>query len=360
MMSRLVQGMSTDFERVVVSLTDRGVLAEGLEASGVQIHTLGMRGVASLPKAVRQLVELIRFYCPDVVSTWMYHSDLIGGVAARIAGVSSVAWNIRNSDLSPEHSSRLTRLIVRLNARLSGRVPRTIICCSETARRIHVELGFDPRRFVVIPNGFDLRDFAPDPAASGSVRAELSIPAAAPLIGLIARWHPQKNHRGFVEAAAELRRRVPDAHFLLAGYQVTPDNPDLNGWIESAGLGPAVRLLGLRSDIPRLTAALDVASSSSTFGEAFPNVLGEAMACGVPCVATDVGDSAYVIGDTGFIVPPGDPRAMAAGWERLLSMSREERFALSDRVRERVARNFDIVAVRERYEQVFRSLALPR
>lgn len=356
MMCRLVKGMAPRFEPMVVSLTDSGVQGEGLQRAGIPVHAIGMTGMASLAWAVPRLARIQRAFRPDVISTWMYHADLVGGLAARLAGISSVAWNIRNSDLSTEHSSWLTRRLVRVNASLSGRIPRVIISCSESARRIHVDLGYRPDRFVVVPNGFDLGDFVPDPDASASVRKELSIPLGAPLIGLVARWDPQKNHRGFVQAAAQLRRRVPDAHFLLVGANVVPENRELMAWVEAAGIGPAVRLLGFRKDMPRLTAALDVATSASIYGEAFPNVLGEAMSCGVPCVATDVGDSASIVGNAGWIVAPNDVPALVDAWVRALGLSARDRLAIGHRARARVERDFDLVAVRGRYEQVFRQL----
>ena len=357
MLLNVATGLSSRFEPLVVSLTSRLDMSEAVAQTGVEVQSLGMDGPASLPRAFGQLVRLCRRYRPDVVSTWMYHADLVGGLAARLCRVPALAWNIRNGDLSAEHSRLSTRALVRLNARLSRRMPDAIICCSEAARRIHVGLGYDADRFVVIPNGFDLKDYVPDPAAAASVRTELSIPAGAPLIGLIARWDPQKNHRGFVEAAAQLRSRRPDVCFLLAGSGVGPDNAELRAWIERAGIAPAVRLLGYRTDMPRLNAALDVATSTSIYGEAFPNVLGEAMACGVPCVTTDVGDSAAIVADTGRVVPPADTAALVAAWQQLLGLSVEERLSLGQKARERIRLNFEIGAVRMRYEHVFLRLA---
>jgi glycosyltransferase involved in cell wall biosynthesis len=357
MLFRLARGMSAHFERRVVSLGSLGAVGEDLQRAGIEVHALGMKGLASAPAAIVRLSAIIRAYRPDVVNTWMYHADLIGGLASRLAGVRAIAWNIRNSDLSTAYSKASTRAVARLNATLSGRVPRLILCCSEAARQIHVAQGYCADRFVVIPNGFDLGLYRPDPMAAASVRDELSIPRDAPLIGLIARWNPQKNHRGFVEAAAELMRRIQNAHFLLAGAGVTPDNLELSAWINSARIAERVHVLGLRTDIPRLTAALDVATSTSIFGEAFPNVLGEAMACGVPCVATDIGDSSYIIGDTGRVVRSNDAQALATAWEQLLRMPEGARRELGERARERVSINFDLGKVMRRYEQVFMQLA---
>jgi glycosyltransferase involved in cell wall biosynthesis len=208
---------------------------------------------------------------------------------------------------------------------------------------------------VVIPNGTDVATFRPDPMARAAVRRELNLPEGAPLIGLVARFDPQKDPRNFVQAAARLHARRPEAQFLLCGHGMNWDNPALVRWIEGGGIRDRCYLLGRREDIPRLTAALDVATSSSAT-EGFPNVLGEAMACGVPCVATDVGDSAVIVGNTGHVVPPHTPGALADAWARLLDMPARERRDLGMRARERVASSFSIDSVVERYEALYRGL----
>jgi glycosyltransferase involved in cell wall biosynthesis len=357
MLLKVASRLCGRFQMSVVSLTGRESMAADFEALGIPVLALGMRGVSSIPGAILRLGRHLRTVAPDVVSTWMYHADLVGGLAARLAGIRAVAWNIRNSDLSPAGSSRATRLVVWLNARLSRVLPQAILCCSTTARRIHVAQGYDDARFVMIANGFDLKQYQPNPDAMVAVRAELAIPQAAPLIGLVARWHPQKNHRGFVEAAALLHRRHPQVYFLLAGDGCDVTNPELRGWIAQAGLADVFRPVGGRNDIPRLTAALDIATSSSIFGEAFPNVIGEAMACGVPCVVTDVGDSGFIVGDTGKVVAPGQAQALAAAWSEILELDAGQRSALGRAARNRVAELFELGAVARRYEEAFLELA---
>jgi glycosyltransferase involved in cell wall biosynthesis len=357
MLLKLVSSLPAGMEPLVISLAGGEDLLDAFRRTGAEVWDAGLTGPATVPSTIVRLIRLLRAHRPAVVSTWLYHSDLLGGVAARAAGIRNVAWNIRNSDLSPIHSSARTLQMVRFNARLSRYVPKTILCCSEVARKVHIELGFDASRFRVIPNGFDLGLYLPESTAGQSLRQELGIPADAPLIGLIARWSAQKNHHGFVKAAGALSRRIPKVHFVLAGSGVTYDNAELAGWIGAAGLRDSVHLLGYRADIPHITAALDVATSTSTFGEAFPNVLGEAMACEVPCVTTDVGDAAYIVGDTGVVVPPSDPSALAAGWERLLSMSPDARRGLGKRARERVSTRFDLAAVARRYVEVYEEIA---
>ena len=314
------------------------------------------RGVPN-PIALMHLIRRLRDLRPDVVHTWMYHADLMGGVAARLAGVPALAWAIRHSNLAPAGNKSQTLAVVRANAFLSHRVPDRILCCSEAARNIHVAFGYAPEKMVVVPNGFDMSHFKPDANARQSVRAELGVSLDTALVGLIGRWHPQKNHAGFLSAAAAVHLRRPDVHFLLAGHGIDGGNQVIQQTLAAHGLASVVHLLGLRDDIARLMAALDVASSSSSYGEAFPNVVGEAMASGVPCAVTDVGDSAYIVADTGRVVSSGDMEGLAHAIGSLLEMPAEALRVLGARARARVAEHFEIGKIVRRYEAFYQELA---
>lgn len=212
---------------------------------------------------------------------------------------------------------------------------------------------------MVIPNGFDLKVFKPDPEARRAVRRELGIDEDAPVIGLVARFHPQKDHANFIEAAARFHACVPESRFVLCGESITPDNLELVGLIESSDIQGQCHLLGTREDIPRVMTAFDVATCSSSHGEAFPLVIGEAMACGVPCVVTDVGDAATIVGGTGVVVPPRDAPLLTAAWgQLLLSTSREQRSRMGLEARQRIMDNYSLEEVAEQYERVYRSLAI--
>jgi glycosyltransferase involved in cell wall biosynthesis len=342
--------------RVFTLLAPPGPLAERIQALGIRVDALGIsRGVPN-PMAVWRLAAALREMHPDVVQTWMYHADLIGGLAAKLASIRlPVLWNIRQSTFDADHTRRRTVGVARLCAKLSGRLPHGIICCSEAARRVHVAFGYDGSKIQVIPNGFDPVAFRPDADARISLRNELGLPADAPLIGVVARYDPLKDHRTFVAAAARLHARLPNVHFVLCGNGADRANAELMGWIDGAGLGHVCHLLGERNDVPRVTAALDLATLSS-ISEGFPNVLGEAMACEVPCVATDVGDSAHVVGDAGRIVPARDADALARAWGDLLTAGDDVRKALGQRARRRIVDNFSISRVARSYEATYRSV----
>ncbi len=305
------------------------------------------------PRGLLRLTRQIAARRPHLVQTWLYHADLLGGLAAKAAGNRPVFWNIRNGTLEPGASRRSTVLTVRACAWLSRRLPDRIVCCAETARDIHIRFGYAAERMCVIPNGFDIEAFRPDPAARLAVRQELGLPATATLVGLFARFHPQKDHRGFVQAAMLLRREHPDVQFVLCGDGIDGDNGELAGWLAAAGLREGVFLLGRRQDLPRLTAALDLAVSASACGEAFSNTLGEAMACGIPCVATRVGDAALIVGDTGRVVEPNRPDRLAAAMGELLAAGPGARADLGRRARQRIEERFSLAAVVRRYEALY-------
>lgn len=342
------------FHNEVISLTDCGPISRNIEALGISVSALGMpRGIPS-PQAVFALKRRIRQVRPDVIQTWMYHADLLGGIAARLAGV-PVIWNIRNAALERYAVKRSTLWTAKLCARLSRRLPARIVCCSESASRGHIAYGYTAEKIVVIPNGFVLGDYKPDAAARADVRRELGIPDEAPLIGLVARFDPAKDHANFIRATGLIQRSHPQAHYLLCGKEVTMENDVLTAQMTETGIRGNCHLLGLRRDVPRLTAALDIAVSSSA-SEAFPNVVGEAMACGVPCVVTDVGDSALLVGDTGRIVPPRDSRAMANAWRELLDMGDEGRQHLGTLARQRVETHFDIKEIALSYQRLYQEI----
>jgi glycosyltransferase involved in cell wall biosynthesis len=357
MLWKLLSRLSKEFAPLVISLTSGGEIAERIQSLGVRVEALGMSPTISSSLLVARLINSLKKVKPDLVQTWLYHADLVGGLAARLANVPAVAWNIRNSDFSLDGTKRSTRLVVRACAHISRSVPDRIMCCSETAKRIHMQSGYDASRFEVIPNGFDIERFRPDQEAHRTVRAELGIPATTPLIGLIARFDPQKDHKGFFDAASRLHRQRPDTHFLLAGEGVDLSNSAIQDWAHCAGVAKTSHFLGKRQDIPRLMAALDIYTSSSSYGEAFPNVVGEAMACRVPCVVTDVGDSAYIVGDTGKVVPPCHSSALATAWEHLLTMTETDRHQLGARARERVREYFELDSVTKRYERFYKEIA---
>jgi glycosyltransferase involved in cell wall biosynthesis len=338
----------------VVSLLDGGVYERDVRATGTELHTLDMARSRFSPLALFRLASLIHRSRPDIVQTWLYHADLIGLLAARLAGSAPVVWTLRSSQLELNHYSRLTGLTIKALSHLS-RWPAAILSNSTAGMNAHIAFGYRPRWTRVIPNGIDTNMFRPSEAVRKEVRAELGVDADTPLIGCIARCDPMKDHLNVFSAFA---RVAADARLLLAGKGTEPDNHKLTAKIRIGGLGPErVIRLGDRRDTHRIIAALDILVLGSAFGEGFPNAVGEAMACGVPCVATDVGDNAAIVGGCGRIVPPRNPQALAEATSQLLALSSDERRALGLRARERIQKDYSLSAMVRRYSDVYALLA---
>jgi glycosyltransferase involved in cell wall biosynthesis len=346
---------STDHARhdtTVVTLCDGGELREGVERFGVRVHGVGMRAPAPSPSSLLRLVRLVRRLDPDLIQGWMYY----GNIGAQIAAAFSprppaTVWNIRQSVYSLAHEKPVTALAIRLGARLSSR-PAAIIYNSMKSAAQHESLGYKASKTRIIHNGFDTAAFVPSVEARASVRVELGLTPDALLVGLIGRYHPAKDHANFLRAAAALSKGRPEVRFVLSGRGVHRGNDALCEAIGHLGLGSRVHLLGERQDVTRLMASFDIIVSSSR-REGFPNVIGEAMSCGVPCVVTDVGDSAKLVGPTGLVVPPRNPEALAQAGRELIHLGSKGRAKLGEAARERIRENFHLESVVAQYEALY-------
>jgi len=323
------------------------------------LTTLDARPFLSLGLGpLRRVVHLLRREKPDIVQTWLPDSDLIGGVAAWISGI-PVIWNIRASlsdgGWQPLASSVRLRIVARVCAAMSGLVPRNIISCSRANVNRNLRL-YRQEKILVICNGADLDLFKPDPAARAAVRAELGVDDATPLIGMVARFHPVKDFGTFLASARQVIETHPQVRFLLCGQGTAAENAELTRMIHSYDLDRSVLRLGFREDIARVFAALDIHVLSSR-SEAFGNVLVEAMAAGVPCAATDVGESRLIIGDTGRIAPPRDPAALAAAVRELIDLPQAEMEALRLRARQRVSEHFTLQSTVAQYAELYENTA---
>jgi glycosyltransferase involved in cell wall biosynthesis len=352
MLVRLVTG-STGFRHVVVTLTGDGELAAELRSAGVDVIPLGMRrGIPSVKSIVR-LSRIIRRERPAVVQTWLYHADLSGLVAAKLARFQPVVWNLRCSNMDLSLYRWSTRAVVRLLTWLSAQ-PEAVMVNSEAGRRWHGALGYRPKRWELLPNGVDVTIFRPNPEARARWRRHLGIKQDDVLIGMVARRDPMKDHEGMLQAAAKAARLRPELAFVFAGRGVSRDDPVLARLADEV-VAP-VHLIDACDDVPGLMASLDVAVLSAAFGEGFPNVVAEAMAAGVPCVVTDVGDSAAIVDTTGLVVPPRNPLALAEAISALAA-DNQLRARLGASARRRVMEHFSLPAASARYEAAWERLA---
>ena len=354
MLTKLLKMMDQwRYKNVVVSLTSRGYLAERIEAAGVRVHSLGMERARIDVTVLPKLVKLVREIQPTILQTWLYHADLLGTAAAILSNRARLVWNIRCSDMNLAHYPWTTRVTLKLLA-LCSRIPQTVIVNSHVGQRFHQEIGYRSRRWRVIPNGFDVDEFRPQPAVYRSWREKLGLRPDTIVIGMVARIDPMKDHATFLQAARQVAAARDNVAFILVGKGVDL----LASQTNVLDLAGKVHLLGVRPDMESIMPAFDIFSLTSAFGEGFPNVVGEAMACGVPCVVTDVGDSAFLVGEGGRIVPPMNPDLLAREWLNIIDMDRGQRLQLGEVCRERIKHHFSLRSVVNKYQQCYDELLL--
>tara|TARA_B100000029_G_scaffold436192_1_gene450680 strand:+ start:1013 stop:2227 length:1215 start_codon:yes stop_codon:yes gene_type:complete len=344
----------------VVSLIGGGPVAEQLRQLGVPVIEVGMRRGIPGPMTLVRLIRCVGQVGPDLVQTWLYHSDLLGGLATRMSqSRAPVVWTLRMNGPTPALDKATTVWTARACAALSSRLPARIVANSQAGLQRHVELGYDASRCQVIPNGFETDVFQPSEEARGLIRGELGVHGKCELVGMAARWDPLKDFDTLLRSAAHWISTRPDCHVVLCGPGVTRDNTDLTRLVAAVN-GPSVRhdwssklhLLGRRSDMPTWQASLDVAVLASRT-EGFPNALGEAMSCGVPCVATDAGGTSEVLGPTGRLVPVGDVDALTGAVNACLDAGRDARIQEGLSARRQIENHLGLDRMVERFEAVW-------
>ena len=344
MLTRLVTAQpSVAAEIIVVSLIPAEAHVEHLRAEGVTVVELDFGHAGGAATGLFRLARLIAETKPDIVQGWMYHGDLAALVALAMSGRrrhTRLIWSIRCSALDLNRYGIALRAVVNACTLLSHR-PDLVTANSAAGLASHLRSGYRPRRAEVILNGIDVDEFRPDAVARRAVRAELSIPDDATVFAHVARVDPMKDHGSFLAAMAEL----PELRAVLIG-----------GGTENLPAAANIIRLGRRLDVARLTAAADFVVSSSSFGEGFSNVIAEGMACGLPAIATDVGDAALIVGDSGLIVPPASPAALAAAIRMLAREPAAVRAERGARARARIVENFAMATAVARYAELYASL----
>lgn len=356
MLFRLVAHSPESVEHTVISMLDDGAYGEAIRRTGSVVLSLNMRTDRLRLKDIVRLHRAMQSAKPDLIQTWMYHANLLGGLAARIMRQVPVVWGIHNCSLEPQYSSFSARLANSLCALLSGFLPTRIACCGERAAWVHQNRGYRKERPAIVSNGIDVERFRRDESARVSLRQQWRLAQGYCLIGCVARWHPLKDHANLLEALSLLTKTDPRFRCVLVGTQMESSNEELVRLIAQFDLGERVILAGPRDDIPAVMSALDVHVLPS-IDEAFPNVVLEAMACGTPCVVTDVGDAQKMVGETGWIAPPRNPdRLRECLTSALQALAAGDRHALSERVRQRVVERFSIGKMVNEYVQLWETV----
>jgi len=350
MLFRLVKSLP-GHSHIIVSLTKVGPIGAQLISSGYSVHSIDLR-LKTFVISIAKLWKLIDFYRPNVIQTWMYHADLLGGLVGRLAGIKNIIWNIRNTEI-PQSEWSVTGIIIKICAKLSNTVPHKIVCCAHAVMQSHAALGYCIERMKVIPNGYESEAWALPSQSKNDIKKIYDLPLDSIIIGVVGRFDRLKGYDVFIEAAAILSKcNHRGLFFLMVGRNVDDKNAELLSLIAEKGGGAPFKLMGERKDIPQVMYALDIFCLSSR-AEGFPNVVAEAMLMEVPCVVTDVGDAGLIVGTAGKVVPPNQPAALADALLSVVCMNEAQRTAIGHDARKRILQRFDINAVAQLYEDVY-------
>ena len=321
----------------------------------ISIYSLNFKNGRIKLSGLFMLYRLIIQINPDAVQTWMVHADLIGGLIARFAGIKNIFWGVHHTILMGGKSKLSTIFIVKLNAFLSRFIPKKIIYCAEKSKSIQESIGFKKSKGVVIQNGYDINSFFQNRSLGEDFRNEFYISDHTFVIGHVGSYDPLKDQNTLIEALAFLDQEHFDFNAVLVGKNLDNNNLELVTKLKENGLNDRVHLLGVRNDIPAVMNGIDLFVLTS-LSEAFPNVLNESMACGTPCVTTNVGDASLIVDNTGWVVQPKDAKAIAdavikaAGEKESNNINWLKR---RDDCTKRISSNFTLEKMLEKYKEVW-------
>ena len=337
-------------KHIIISLKDDGKYFALLKKIGIEVYCLNLN-LFSVNKFYF-LIKLLRSLKPNIVQTWLVHGDFIGGIAARLAGIKNIVWNVRYSKIKIGKAKLLTILIIRILAKLSYIIPQSIIIVSKRAKKIYEIIGYDKKKLKFIPNGYDLFNIKINKIQKINFKKKINIKKQSPLIGCVARYDPLKDHLNLLRALSLIRLKNIDFFCVLVGTNINR-NKKLISEIKRLKLNNYIKLLGPVRNISKVMNGLDIHILSST-AEGFPNVVAEAMAYKTPCVVTNVGDASYIVGKTGWVVPPNDSIKLAIAIQKSLKELRASNWSKKcNEARLRIKDNFSIYSMIKSYNKVW-------
>lgn len=345
----------TTNHHVVISLTKGGKYYFLLIENGIKVYPLNSSHKTINFCHLIQLWHLTTSIRPDVVQTWLHHANLYGGIIARLAGVKAVVWGIRHNVLYQSKSNIILLIIERLLALISWIVPTRIICCADRAAKDHIAIGYDTKKMIVIKNGYSLSKYRPDHHSGERFLSELGINHNVLILGMVARFDILKDHANLFQALNLVKNEGVKFKIILVGEGMCYANIQILELARKYSLLGELHLLGLQSDIPTVMNAFDIHLLTSS-SEGFPNVIAEAMACGIPCISTDVGDAAFIVGDSGWIVSPSNPLDLAIA---IKSAAHENLDTLCQRgqlARKRISTYFSLESMVKNYSDAYQSI----
>ena len=342
----------TKNEHTVISLKGHGKYFSLLKKLDIKIYCLDMK-FFSVNKFIF-IIKLLRTFRPHIVQTWLVHGDFIGGIAAKFAGIGNIVWNIRYSNFQIRKAKFTTILIIKLLAKLSFVIPKSIVVVSKRAKKIYEIKGYDKKKLKFIPNGYDLSILKPSKFQKTSFKNKFKIKKKVPLIGNVARYDPKKDHLNLLNALSLIQLKKINFLCILVGSNVDKNNIRLVSEIKRLKLSKNVKLLGQHDNILQVMNGLDLYVQSSSYGEGFPNVVAEAMACGTPCIVTDVGDASLIIDKTGWLIPPNNPKKLSKAIKIALEEIKLKKWDnRCDKARLTIMQKFDISKMIKMYNKLW-------
>ena len=343
------------FEPTILTFYPSDGSAAILGTGDAAITDLNKKGRWDLVEFEVRLVRTLRAIRPDIVHAFQGPPNLLALLAKPFVPDLRVVWGERASDMDLSQYDYSRRLTFALNRRVA-RYADLIVSNSEAGRAHARGHGFPADKLRVIPNGIDTDRFRPDPTAGAAIRREWNVAPDEPLIGLVARLDPKKDHANFLKAAALLKREKPNVKFVCVGGGTAERTTDLHARAGSLGIADRLVWVGERQDMPAVYNALDINTLSSAFGEGFPNTVGEAMAVGIPCVVTDTGDCRRIVEESGVVAPRSDPDAIAEGWRKLLALDDSQRSTLGKSCQDRIVSQYSLPVMIHSMEEIYTSL----
>lgn len=345
-------------QHIVISMMNEGNYGPLLEKNNIKTYYLGLnRGKVSILPLIK-LKSILKIEEPDIIQTWMSHADLFGGIVSKILGHKNLIWNIRHSKLTYRASNIKTNAVILTCMAMSNFIPKKILCCSERTYQDYAGHGYPKNKMTVISNGYEFDKFNTNSNSRKLIRTELGIAEDINLLGMIARYDPNKNHHGLLRSLKLVKESNDNFKIILVGRDLNDNNNTIKNKIRELGLEQHILLLNQRNDIPAVMNALDIKILSSISGEGFPNVLAEAMACGTLCVATNIGDSSIIIDDYGWVVEADNDKLLANAILEALELKRNttEWNRMKVLAKQHIIDNFSISLMVEKYNKVWNSI----
>jgi glycosyltransferase involved in cell wall biosynthesis len=327
-------------EHIVISLKRFGKYFKLLNKLDVKVYSLNIN-IFSIFQFFK-LIKILRLLKPDLVQTWLVHGDFVGSIAAKLAGIQNIVWNVRYSNLERKNTKFTTFVLVKILAKLSHIIPKSVIVVSKSTKFFCINFGYNKKKLCLISNGYDLNILKPLSNQKLYFQKKLKIKKNVPIIGLVARYHPVKDHFNLLQALSIMKSKNINFYCVLVGSNINNSNVKLISEIKRLKLSNFIKLIETNNNIVQVMNGLNIKILCSK-REGFPNVVAEAMACGTPCIVTDVGDAALIVGKTGWIIPPNNPIKLAEAINKAINeMITKNWSKRCNQSRIRIEKKFDI------------------